>query len=285
MKQPCHILILLLLMLSPAAAQKVLLRPSLEAGKVYVQEQVTDSETPAVLGQPAQTIHVVQTTEIRVSAEPGTKRKLAAVRMGRVQASIVSEGKTKGYDSEDPAKSEPFLQQTYGTMAGRTFTLVFDAEDRIVEVRGAEGMGGTPLAGGTGPDGAQLAEAYRVSYEMFLPKAPTSVGDVWSTEETVELPPIKVTLKASMKHEPDVVAEGRKMARISFTGTTKSVSMSGTVVVDDSSTLEGEALFDMDRKLVARTETRTKQKMHLNGQDLSTTMRVTSRLVSVQDAR
>lgn len=295
-----------------AGADKVLLLPRWEAGKIYRQQ--TDTElrmaplgdaaplvqsppakgaaakgaAPAPAGEvPQQHTTITQQTEIAVSLETGTANKLALVKSRRVKASVRMDGQTLAYDSEDPAKSPPFLQQAFGALLRRAFTLVYDRDDKFLDVRGTEPGDGTPLGTTKGPDARQLAEAFRKSQDLALPKSPVAPGDTWTFEEKVDLPPVGTfAFKARGRYDSVVEVDGRKHARVLLDGIVENSAAAPQLVqIGPGSKFSGEILFDLDRRVVANSTTSTELKLTIGGQDAPISETTTTKLVQVEAAR
>lgn len=275
-----------LLAVHPAIAQKEVLRVHWEPGKLYKQENVMNMTAMVPGTTEAQKTSVTQFFEIRVTAEPATGNKHAALTITGTKATIDMMGQTHTYDSADPAKSPPMLQQSFGTMLNKSFTFVFDKEDRYVETRGIENLAPTPLGNTTGMGGKQLSEAFRKSYEMSLPKEPVGVGDTWNIEDSLEMAPLSMVVKARGKYDSIVEVEGRRHARLVIEGTFGPASNASTpFTLGEGSKFSGEVLFDLQRRVITSHESRTDINMQVQGQTVPMKQTVIMRLLSVEDAK
>jgi hypothetical protein len=275
-----------LLIAHPVLAQKEVLRPRWEPGKVYKQENSMNMTAAMPDNPQPQKTNVTQSYEIRVTAEPATGAKLAALTITGTKATMDVAGQSLAYDSTDPAKSPPSLQQAFGTMLNKSFTFVYDKDDKYVETRGLEKLTATPLGNAKGMDGKQLSEAIRRSYEMALPKAAVTVGDTWTIEETLEMSPVSMVVKAKGRYDSVVEIEGRKHAKLVFEGTFSTpANASAPFTLAEGSKFSGAALFDLQRRVIVSTESLTEMTMQMQGQTIPMKQITVMKLLSVEDAK
>ena len=139
-KHPVVVALLATLLTSAAlhAEDKVTLRAHWEPGKTYTMQTLTEmtASVPGLGAGAGQKTEITQTMTITVSSESTTGNRLAEVKFTGVKASMNMMGQAMTYDSSDPAKSAPFLQQSFGAMLNKTFTMVFDKDDKYLEARG-----------------------------------------------------------------------------------------------------------------------------------------------------
>jgi hypothetical protein len=276
----------LLLVVHPALAQKELLRSRWEPGKVYKQENVTTMMATVPDSTEVQKTNMTQSFEVRVTAEPATGNRLAALTITGTKATMDMMGQSLTYDSADPAKSPPTLQQAFGTMLNKSFTFVYDKNDKFVETRGLEKLTATPLGNATGMDGKQLSEAFRKSFEMFLPKDAVAVGDAWNIEDTLEMPPVLMVVKAKGKYDSVVDIQGRKHARLVIEGTFGTPANASTpFTLGEGSKFSGELLFDLERRVIVASESRTEINLQVQGQNVPMKQTVLMRLVALEDVK
>ncbi|MEZ0275696.1 MAG: DUF6263 family protein [Roseimicrobium sp.] len=284
--KPLFLVLAALLTAYPALAQKEVLRSRWEPGKVYKQENVTNMTATVPDSAEVQKTAVTQSFEVRVTAEPATGNKLAALTITGTKATMDMMGQSLTYDSADPAKSPPTLQQAFGTMLNKSFTLVYDKDDKFVETRGLEKLMATPLGNTTGMDGKQLSEAFRKSYEMSLPKDAVAVGDTWTIEDTLEMAPVVMVVKAKGKYDSVVEIQGRKHARLVIEGTFGTPANSASpFTLGEGSKFSGEVLFDLQRRVIVANESRTEINLQVQGQTVPMKQTVLMRLVSLEDAK
>jgi hypothetical protein len=276
-----------LVALHPASAQKEVLRASWQPGKLYKQETAMEM-TAAVPGAPAeQKTTMSQTIEIRVQAEPSTGNKLANFSITNVKADMDMAGQKVSYDSADPAKSPPMLQQAFGGMLNKKFTMVFDKEDKYVETRGLEDLTANPLGQTTGMDGKQLAETIRKSFEMALPKGPVAVGETWDIEEKMDMQPISLLVKAKGKFDSVVEIDGRKHAKLLVDGTFSTPpGSSSPLTIGEGSKFSGESFFDLERRVITSNKSTSDLKLQMQGQGQGIPMKQTvTTKTTVEDAK
>jgi hypothetical protein len=270
----------------PALAQKEVLRFRWEPGKLYKQETVMLMTTAIPGTKEEQKSNMTQTFEIRVTAEPATGNKLADLTIAGLKATMEMMGQTQTYDSADPAKSPPVLQQTFGAIVNKSFTLVFDKDDKYVETRGVEKLMATPLGTGTSMDGKQLADSFRKSFEMALPKDPVGVGDSWAVEEKMDMPPMSIVVKVKGKFDSIVELEGRKHAKLLVEGTFSTPpGPAAPFTLEEGSKFSGEVLFDLQRRVITTNVARTEMNLQVQGQTVPMKQTVTTKLLSVEDAK
>lgn len=274
-----------LVALHSAPAQKEVLRAGWQPGKLYKQETAMEMAA-AVPGSPAeQKTTMTQTIEIRVQAEPSTGNKLANFSITNIKADMDMAGQKISYDSADPAKATPLLQQTFGGLLNKKFTMVFDKEDKYVETRGLEDLKANPLGQTTGMDGRQLSETIRKSFEISLPKGPLAVGETWDIEETLDMQPLSMVVKAKGKFDSVVEIDGRKHARLLVDGTFSTPSGSASpLTVGEGSKFSGESLFDLERRVITSNKSTSDLKMQMQGQTIPMKQTVTNKM-TVEDVK
>lgn len=270
-------------------AEKMLLRQHWEPGKLYRQENVTDMTMtlPGLGAAGEQKTNIVQTLTIGVTKEAGTDHKLAKVEFTAIKAAMTMMGQVMVFDSTDPAKSQPLLQQSFGAMVGKGFTFVYDKDDKFVDVRGFEAMAATPLGNAQAMDGKQMADMFRKTSEMALPRDPVAVGDTWEFQETMDMPPIgKMTIKVKGKFDSVGTRDGRKEAKLLLTGTFSTEGPENPIMkISDGSKFEGVTLFDLDRRVVTSNVTTTDLALNVQGQNAPMKQTVTTELTGVEDLK
>jgi hypothetical protein len=270
--------------LHPASAQKEVLRASWQPGKLYKQETAMEM-TAAVPGAPTeQKTTMSQVLEVRVQAEPSTGNKLANFSITGIKADMDRGSEKMTYDSADPAKSPPLLQQAFGGLLNKKFTMVFDKEDKYVETRGVEDLNANPLGQTTGMDGKQFSETIRKSFDIALPKGPIAVGETWDIEETLDMQPISMVVKAKGKFDSVVEIDGRKHARLLVDGTFSTPPSSSPLTVGEGSKFSGESLFDLERRVITSNKSTSDLKVQVQGQSIPMKQTVTTKM-TVEDAK
>ena len=254
-----------------------------------MQEPTTETTTGlTAIGKPEdQKMKVKQTTEIRVTAAAGGE-KLARVTFAALSGEVMLNGKKEAFDSTNLEKANPMIRASVGQSVGKTFVLAYDAEDRFIEVRDSSSM--TP-AKEEGPDletiseARQVADLYRRSLEMGLPKMPVKTGDRWTSQETVNFPSagtVKIELRAKL--EALVEYEGRSQAKVSFEGEMKRADESAgsrAVTIGDGSRVFGQVLFDLERGTVSFGAFRADIQLEIQGKKIPVRQQVTTKLTSL----
>lgn len=281
-----------------SADEKVILRSHWEPGRTYRQqtETITSSTlTPAPGELVEQKLALNQTTDIKVTPEGGTANKRAEVTFTGVTGEMNFLGKTFKFDSADPQSAHPVLKQALAGMAGKSFALVFDADDAFVEVKGTEKLAsdGTTITGlAAVADARSIANLFLKSLDMGLAKTAVAPGDKWSTEEIVPFPQagnMKVTMNST--YTENVEREGRKHAKIAFEGSISSAAPEpqgrgqgeATARLSDGSTLSGHVFYDLERRTVSVSVFLANLTLHLQGNRIPLRQQVTTRLVSITD--
>jgi uncharacterized protein DUF6263 len=271
-----------------SAEDKMTIRNHYESGKVYTLENVMEM-TAAMPGAGAgsnQLTTVTQIMTITVKDEPGTTNRLATIKFTGIKASMNMMGQNMTYDSADPSKSQPFLQQAFGAMLGKEFTLVYDKDDKVAEARGLEALTPTPVGGAKGMDGKQLAEAFKKSQEMFLPPQPVAPGDSWTYEDKIEMPPLgTLASKGTGKFDSIVEEGGHKHAKLTITGTIAMPESSNPMAkIGEGSTVNVEMLYDIERRVTDTTTTNNDIKLNAAGQDVPMKQKDVAKITSIADA-
>ncbi|MEY4485127.1 MAG: hypothetical protein RL693_2579 [Verrucomicrobiota bacterium] len=283
-------IIFLLLNFGLSASDKIQLRPDWEIGKVYQQETTTEMifKNPDLLDSGNQKTIFTQTLSVAVSQDDGANQKVAEVNITSLKGSMDLMGQTVSYDSANPAQSPPFLQQAFGSLAGRSFSLVYDQNNNFVETRIAESpsAAATPLGSGKGMSGQQLADAFRKSQDIPLPKSPISVGETWRYQDKIEMPPLGIiTIEVSGKFEAIVEEGGHRQAKLLIEGVFQFPQNDSAVIrFGSGSKFTGEIFFDLDRRLVSRSSMNSTISVLADGRAAPLTQSVKSKLTSIANA-
>lgn len=279
---------LLLLNFNLQAADPVLLKPHWEPGKVYTQEGTTEMnfKVPAVLDAVNQKTNITQTLTITVMKDGESDRKVAEVRVLSLKGTMDLMGQTVTYDSASPAQSPPFLQQAFGSLAGKSFSLVYDQGDSYLETRAIElHAPATPLGSGKNITPQQLSDAFRKSQEIPLPKEPVSVGDTWRYQDTLEMPPVGIiNIAVSGKFDSIVEENGHRQAKLLIEGTFQfPQNESSVITIGPGSKFTGELFFDLDRKVVTSTSTHSIINVLIEGKEAPLSQVLKTKLISIAD--
>jgi Family of unknown function (DUF6263) len=284
---------------SSFAQEQSLLRSHWQPGKLYKQQtetQTTSTLTPAPGESVEQKLSVKQTTDIRVTPEPGTANKRAEVKFTAVTGEMNFMAKTYKFDSADPQAAHPLLRQALMGTAGKSFVVVFDGEDEFVDLKDTEKMAsdGTTVTGlAAVADARAIGELFRQSLDVGLPKTPVALGDKWTTEQSLLFPQagkMKVTLNS--RYDEIVQREGRRHARVIFEGNIASEPAGApgdrnkgepVASLSGESRLSGQVFFDLERRTVSLSVFLANLTLNLSGNRIPLRQQVTTRLVSITD--
>lgn len=269
------------------AADKLSLRTHYESGKVYTLETNMEMSTgmPAAGAGANQQTTMTLVMTISVKDDPGTTNRLATVKFTSIKASMNMAGQVVNFDSADSAKALPYLQQAFGALVGREFTLVYDKDDKVIDARGMDTVAQTPVAGGRSMDGKQMVDAFKKSQELFLPPQPVGPGDTWTYEGKVEMQPIGTfESKGSGKFDGILEAEGHKHAKLVINGSLAMPESNTPARLSEGSTVTVEMLYDLDRHVADTTTTVSEIKINAAGQEISMKQKDVTKLTAVTDA-
>jgi len=261
---------------------------ALRERKVYTLENVLEMTVGMGAAGPGgnQETNMTQTMTITVKDEPGTANRLATVKFAAIKASMKMAGQTMVYDSADTSKSLPFLQQAFGALLGKEFTLVYDKDDKVIEARGMDTMTATPVGGARSMDGKQMVEAFKKSQEMFLPPQPVAPGDTWNYEAKVEMPPVgNLSSKGTGKFDSIVDVDGRKHAKLAVTGTLAMSESTTPANLGNDSTVTVDLLYDLERRVADVTTTTNDVKINAAGQQVAMRQKDITKVISIADAK
>lgn len=277
---------------SPAQEPPQELKLHWEPGQFYLQESDTDTTTfLTALGQKHdQTLRMRQTTSIRVTQGSDLSRGVQ-VRIDSIKGELLQDGLLNPFDSEKMEEALPMLQKSIGNAAGKTFTMVYDAQDQFQNVRDISSL---IKPGGEEPDLNAIADAkqtamlYRRSLEMGLPKIPVRPGDKWISDETIQFAEAgTVQVKLNAKFDGVVDREGRPQAQIAFEGTLetqKDTDTKRSITLGTGSKITGQVFFDLERRTISLSELLSVLNLEVEGKKLPVRQKVTTRLVAMKRA-
>jgi len=258
-------------------------------GYIYTQETLTETTTSlTAIGKPQdQKMKIIQTTVIDVVGhESGEKR--AKVTFKSLKGEVSLQGKKQSFDSADLSRADPMIKASVGQSVGKTFVLTYGPDDQFIEVRDSTSMAASSdgiVALDQIAEAKQVADLYRRSLEMGLPKMAVKTGDRWTAQESVDFPSagmVNVELHAKMDAVVDY--EGRRHAKITFEGEMKRDDNSvGTrmVTLGNGSKTFGQVLFDVERGTVSFGAFRADIKLEIGGKVVPVRQQVTTRLSSL----
>lgn len=276
------------------AADKIVLQQNWKPGMVYTIENQTQMTMtmPGLGGQGgANDTNMTQTMTVTVKPDGTSGNKAAEVKFTGMKADMAMLGQKMSYDSSDPGKSAPFLQQAFGAMVDKSFTMVFDKDNKFLETRGTEALTkGSPLGAGKAMNGDQMAVMMRKSFDMSLPKEAVAPGDTWNYEEKMDMGPMgAIGIKVAGKFDSVVDREGHKHAKLLLTGTFSSPEAQGgaaqVVKFGEGSTFSGETYFNLDEHVTTYSETRADLKLSAAGQEVPLKQTTVNKVVSIEAAK
>jgi hypothetical protein len=238
----------------------LVLRWRWRAGMVY--ELRTETETTMALEplgrEGEQVLEVAQFSSIKVVEGPRPGTKELRVAFESMNAKLSAAGKTFLYDSEEPGQSHPALKDMLNDSSGFEFGLIYSDDDRFLEL-------GTVNLPVKNPDeepsllalanAREVAELFRRSLEMALPRPAVAQGDKWISAEMIKFPQagsVEVTLNCQFDEKAE--REGRPHARIVFDGMMSEVeggkggaAKVGGVRLGPRSRVSGQIFYDLER--------------------------------------
>lgn len=291
---PCRRVLSCLLFASATAAvaqdEPVSLQLRWQPGKTYTQETTTETFTGKPSGNKADEVKmkVRQTTEIQVTGEEGG-RKEARVTFKAMAGEVMLQGKKQTFDSSDLASAHPLIQSSIGQSVGKSFVLVYDAEDKFVEVKDT-----SALASNTQPspslshlaEAKEVAELYRRSLEMGLPQVKVKPGDRWTSQQTVKFPSAgTVNVDLRVKFDALVNYDSGPHAKISFEGDLKNdlnAIEARPVSIGKGSKAYGQILFDIQRGTISFSAFRSDITLDVQGQKVPVRQQVATKLTDLK---
>lgn len=234
-------------------AERIPLSARLEAGNElrYRSESIATMrvETPAGVAMENRNESIADLRfKVRTADEKGAEVDMT---YDRLRVTINNEGRTMSFDSRDSREDDAgdILAGALRPFAEATITLVLDADGRIAEVRGLDGI--APEQGGKGAMITKESIISTVTPIFALRHHPPSaaVGEQWSTEVTDEQR--GVTLRRVSKKKLERVSGGK--ATLSLIDETEAEpSETAAPMVIDAWRTTGEAVWDIaERRLLA----------------------------------
>ena len=200
-----------------------------------------------------------------------------------IQGEMQMQGKKLQFDSANPEAGDALLRPALGPSVGAAFILIYNDKDEFTGVRDTGALApapdGNPSLAGIA-QAQEVAELYRRSLEMGLPKSSVKVGDRWSSEEAVKFPSAgTVTVQLRAKLDAVVDYDERRHAKISFEGDMKSADAGvARETLADGSKSFGQVLFDLERGTISFAAFRADIILDIDGQKLPVRQQVTTKL-------
>ena len=265
-------------------------------GKIYKQETFTDTSVhPNGDLKGGKFMRVTQVTDMKVSQTPAPSTdRLVHVTFASVKGEIETDGNTMTFDSTKPDEANPVLKQMFGGSVGKSFSLVYDDQDRFRDARGLQSLAtetATTPSLTSMASSQDVANLFRKSQEMGLPAVPVNVGDTWTADETIAFPQAgEVRVQMNGRFESIIEREGRKHAKIVFDGkfgnTAARKDKPETIAeITSDSGISGILLFDLERKVVSFGAYTSNIKLRTPEQTVPFEQKVTSKILSIEDAK
>lgn len=270
-----------------SADEARMLRIHWEPSKTYTLENLTENtlQKPGESAT-AQVIKVTQTTSMTVKKDAASTDRLVTVKFVAVRGLMGSGDNVVTFDSNKPNIANPTLEKAMARAVGKTFTLVYDDQDRFRDVRDLGSMASDP-GSVTGlsalADSRDVANLFRKSMEIGLPPLAVSVGDTWTADETMTFPKAGDThVEMNGKFEAIEERDGHKHAKIVFEGKLSSVERKdkpvANVEIGPGSTMSGMVFFDLERRIPTLSTCTNRLMMIVAGQEMPFEQRITSRV-------
>lgn len=189
----------------PAANAKQTFPVTWKIGKEYTQTMTMRQEMD-MMGQGGMTTDM--TMELSMLPSVGAKEGTTDVKMTYEKATMTA----KQGEAELP------MGEALKAVLGKSVTVTYDAEGRIVDTKGLEALAGD------NPMTAQLMNKDSMKQMMSQgslmgrPKQPVGPGESWEFAAEFPSPMMKMTMKGKYTYERDEEVNGSKCARLKFEG-------------------------------------------------------------------
>lgn len=265
-------------------------------GKTYRLQTETETLMSLVpMGREGnQKLIVTQATriEVRDGKEIGSKELM--VHFDRLQGTLSVDDKTFEYDSDNLEQSHPGLREMLANSTERSFILLYDQENRF------QGLGAAdppPTQPGETPsllaiaDAKEMAEIFRRSLEMGLPRTEVAPGDKWTSLEKMAFPQAgDLEIRLHGQYQNTVSQTTLPHAKISMQGQITQPIGSGIdpaveriVTMGEGSTLAGQILFDLKRGVVSLSVLMATLNIIHDDEEFPVRQQVTTRLLGIDD--
>jgi hypothetical protein len=241
---PAVLFLLVAAGVAPAVrAADPLLAPTYHPGREYVLRSTQHAETVlAVAGGGAQARQVADiVVDLRSvcqkNKDQGHLRDLL-IELTALRMDVVLGGVRMSYDSAAPGSAQTVLGQSFGTLVGKSFTVVLDEADEVVATRGLEAFaqGDNPLGQQFGPE--QLKQIAMPALRLGLPDAGAAVGEEWQHRRELTLGEgQKVTAAFDVRYARDEVLENRSHGVLEYSARIDADLLAGGGAQDPKSPL------------------------------------------------
>jgi|GEM_PF-4809110 len=263
-----------------------------EAGKTYEYEQVSQISTVPEGTAFAETpdSHITVHYVAQATREQGTDNLALQVLVSSVKAGVMQEGLIYAYDSSDPAKSPPPLQQLFGGVKDKTFTLIYSPSLDLIEIR-APNDDATLLKGMPVMTSRQLAESFHLLQMASLPKRTVEKGAEWEWKCKLQLPPMPTIIYNGKSRldgrqssgQPDQVAVAVEGTLESHDKDTPAPATATAIPLLTDAIFKGSQIFDTKQRLLIQTTVSCEFNLFVNGGAMRTLQYDSCRLLSVKD--
>lgn len=267
-----------------------------QPGKRYLFQTETETiiNLKALDKEGEQVLQVIQNTDITVRPGKDVGTKELKVRFVTLRARMAAEGKTFLYDSEEPSESDPAMRQMLADSSGTGFSLIYSDDDQFLKLGVVDQPAAQPE---TEPsllqvaDARQVAELYRRSLEMVLPRPEVAVGDKWTSIEQMTFPQAgDMDVRMNCHYLENLDRETRPHAKVTFQGRiAQAPEVAGkadhrTVKLGGDSTIAGHIFYDLERRAVSLSMFLGSIVINHEGKNLPVRQSVTTRLEDIVSA-
>ncbi len=292
-------------MLSASAQKSVKLKQGFPVGKKIHQSIVLNQKMKmaGIPGAPeGQGMNMTNKITMDMSMDikkHGKDQKKAVVKYDRM-AMLMDAGIIKQEFDSESDDGNPFT-----TIVGKEFSLIYDKDDKVVEVEGIEGfLGDAAEQPGIGDmlkqfmSEEQMKEMMNQGLLQDVPKEAQKIGDYWTYEMETPMPQgmgkFKVSGKYTVKRFDEY--EGNPCVVIAMEGKLKSdgktkMNMQGQEIEMEfkDSKFEGDIYFDNKLGLPRKSDMITKMKMNMGilGQNMTMDMNMTmiSKITKIEESK
>lgn len=290
-----------IIMPASAETKSITIKQSMPVGKRIEQSMTLNQKMNMAGGPNGQGMKMSNKMLMDMSMEIsklGKDQKKAVTKFEKASMNV-DMGFAKQEFSSENDDGNPFTK-----LVGKSFDIIFDENDEVVDVKGADNLLGDPAD--LGPM-AQMAEAFNgdqmkqnISQGMLqnVPEKELKIGDSWTFDMTFPMPNNMGDLKFDGTYTIQKFAEyeGNECAVIAMEGTlagdgAKEIDAGGQKVSMEfkESDFEGEIYFDNKLGLPRKSDTLTKMKMNMTvaGMEMSMDMTMTQilKVTKVKDLK
>jgi hypothetical protein len=210
----------LLLAAASTRAEGIRIKRQLKPGHTYTMEVTMEQSSKInVAGREMNNDMNVDSTMVMAVKEgekPG--QKLVKMTYGRMAMKMNVGGQEMNYDSTKPDEASGPLGEVMGKIAGKSFNMVLDEKNEVLELKGME-----ELKKELGPMGQMFGkESFSQMLKLSDLQAPDrdlKTGEIWPMEIKLPLPGVgNLSMRGDCTYEKDTEVDGRKCALIEVGG-------------------------------------------------------------------